>query len=141
MEKPDWIIHYVQEHYCQCCGKHEENHVGFPRFANAHTHGLEKHGHDEICIPFDIGPKPTLGLLNEIGLRIREAGEKFEVGCSTDILEDKRRVELYRSNGSKTLYILLPDPNGLLPGEDGCMEPYSFQRTYADIIEEENTET
>jgi hypothetical protein len=38
-EKPDWMIHYVQEHDCQLCGYHSDEPAGFPYFANVHTHG------------------------------------------------------------------------------------------------------
>jgi hypothetical protein len=77
------------------------------------------------------------GLLNELGLRIRENHMKFEEGENTSVLANGMRVKFYRSNGSETLYLLLPDPKGILPEEDGCSKPYCYQKIYADIIEED----
>ena len=140
MEKFDWIIHYVQEHTCECCNKHDKpsERIGFDAFANIHTHGFNEHNHDEMCISLDIGFKLACALLNSIGIRIRN-GEAFEEGIRSNVIKDYN-VLFYRSNYSDTLYLLLPDPNGLLPGDDSCMHPYNLQKIYADIIEEDNVE-
>lgn len=137
--KPDWKIMYVQEHCCEFCGKHgpkeqHNSHEGLANFLNAYTLGLKKYDHDELCIVFDIeSPNTVATILNILGFRIRDNHEKFEPGINEDILEDAR-VEFYRPEGSKILYLLLPDDNGKLPGEDGCLYPFDQQRRYADII-------
>lgn len=139
LNKPNWIIHYVQDRICDICGKYEkkENHIGFAGFVNAHTHGFKDNGHDEMCVVLDIGMKTICTILNDIGFRIREKHEHFDVGLDSSIIQ-KFNVKFYRSNNSKTLYLLLPDPNGKLPGEIGCQHPYNKQMLYADIIEQEN---
>lgn len=141
MTKPNWIIHFVQEHDCDCCGKHEEDkgHV-LTGFANIHTHGFSTNNHDEICVPFDIGTKVIMQILNTMGFRIRDLNDTFDVGKNSTILGGDFDVEFYRSNNSKVLYMLLPDPNNKFPGEEGCEFPYSQQKIYADIIEEESKE-
>jgi hypothetical protein len=138
MDKPTWAIHYVQEHYCECCGKHSHDDTvsGFDGFVNAHTHGLNFYSHDEICVVLDIGPELVGTILNDIGFRIREEHEQFIEGKYGSIIEDYD-VMFYRSNGSKTLYLLFPDPDGRFPGDPGCQHPYDKQKFYADIIEQD----
>lgn len=132
--KPDWIIHYVQNHDCDICGKHEENPIGFNGFANIHTHGLKLHGHSEICIPLDIGMDIATNVLNTLGQRIVLNNEVFEEGYNETILANGYKVRFIKFDGDDMLYLILPDVNNNLPGDDKCEFPYSSQLFYAEII-------
>lgn len=134
---PDWIIHYVQNHDCDICGKHEENNIGFPAFANIHTHGLVSYGHPEICIPLDVGQEVAMNLLNTLGYRITVHNETFEEGYNDDILADGYRAKFIKFNEDDKLYLILPDANNRLPEDDLCEIPYSYQLLYAEIIHDD----
>lgn len=131
----DWIIHYVQEHDCDLCGKHDENVTGFTGFANIHTHGLDKYGHKEICVPLDIG-KVVVPILNQCGLRIKFDNEKFTPGFNDCVIQ-KLPVLFHEFENSDILYMILPDPNGKFPDDKDCEFPYNQQLFYAQIIEED----
>ena len=132
----DWIIHYVQEHDCEICEKHEDNPIGFTGFANIHTHGLSKYNHKELCIPLDLGYKLAVTILNQCGLRIKLGNEKFVPGFNDSIIQNLP-VLFYEFENSNTLYMIIPDPNGKFPEDDGCEFPYNKQLLYAQIIEED----
>lgn len=132
----DWIIHYVQEHDCEICGKHEDNLIGFTGFANIHTHGLNKYNHKELCIPLDLGYKLAVTILNQCGLRIKLGNEKFVPGFNDSIIQNLP-VLFYEFENSNTLYMIIPDPNGKFPEDDDCEFPYNKQLLYAQIIEED----
>lgn len=132
----DWIIHYVQEHDCEICGKHEDNPIGFTGFANIHTHGLSKYNHKELCIPLDLGYKLAITILNQCGLRIKLGNEKFVPGFNDSIIQNLP-VLFYEFENSNTLYMIIPDPNGKFPEDDDCEFPYNKQLLYAQIIEED----
>ena len=132
----DWIIHYVQEHDCEICGKHEDNLIGFTGFANIHTHGLNKYNHKELCIPLDLGYKLAITILNQCGLRIKLGNEKFVPGFNDSIIQNLP-VLFYEFENSNTLYMIIPDPNGKFPEDDDCKFPYNKQLLYAQIIEED----
>ena len=120
----DWIIHYVQEHDCEICGKHEDNPIGFTGFANIHTHGLNKYNHKELCIPLDLGYKLAVTILNQCGLRIKLGNEKFVPGFHDSIIQNLP-VLFYEFENSNTLYMIIPDPNGKFPEDDDCKFPYN----------------
>lgn len=132
----DWMIHYVQEHDCEICGKHNKNHVGFTGFANIHTHGLNLYNHKELCIPLDIGFKLAGTILNQCGLRIKLKNEKFVPDKDYSVIQNLP-VLFYEFDNSDTLYMIMPDPNGKFPDDDGCEFPYNKQILYAKIIEED----
>ena len=132
----DWIIHYVQEHDCEICGKHEDNPIGFTGFANIHTHGLNKYNHKELCIRLDLGYKLAITILNQCGSRIKLGNEKFVPGSNDSIIQNLP-VLFYEFENSNTLYMIIPDPNGKFPGDDDCKFPYNKQLLYAQIIEED----
>lgn len=138
MEKKviDWIIHYVQEHDCEICGKHEDNPIGFTGFANIHTHGLSKYNHKELCIPLDLGYKLAVTILNQCGLRIKLGNEKFVPGFNDSIIQNLP-ILFYEFENSNILYMIMPDPNGKFPEDDDCEFPYNKQLLYVQIIEED----
>lgn len=132
----DWIIHYVQEHDCEICGKHEDNPIGFTGFANIHTHGLSKYNHKELCIPLDLGYKLAVTILNQCGLRIKLGNEKFVPGFNDSIIQNLP-ILFYEFENSNILYMIMPDPNGKFPEDDDCEFPYNKQLLYVQIIEED----
>lgn len=133
----DWVIHYVQGHDCEICGKHNENPIGFTGFANIHTHGLNEHNHKELCIPLDIGFKLSETILNQCGIRIKLEHKKYVPGKDYSVIQNLP-VLFYEFDDSDTLYMIMPDPNGKFPEDDGCEFPYNKQILYAKIIEEDN---
>ena len=134
----DWIIHYVQEHDCDCCGKHNEKSFGLTGFANIHTHGLDKYGHKELCIPLDIG-KVAGSIINDCGLKIA-AGEKFEPGIKFQVIQNYPVFFYEFDKNSDTLYMIMPDKYGRFPVDEDCEFPFNQQMFFAAIIEEENKE-
>ncbi len=132
----DWMIHYVQEHDCECCGKHNENPIGFTGFANIHTHGLDKYNHKELCIPFDIGFKLAGTILNNCGLRIKLEHQEFVPGKNDSVIRNLP-VLFHEFKNSDTLYMIMPDPNGKFPDDEDCEFPYNKQLLYAEIIEKD----
>lgn len=132
----DWTIHYVQEHDCDICNKHEKETTGFTEFANIHTHGLDKHGHKELCIPLDIGGNLAMEILNNCGITIALTGINYVPGKTLGVIQNFP-VNFYEFEDSKTntLYMILPDPNGKFPEDSGCSFPYNKQLIYASIIE------
>ena len=125
--KVDWIIHAV-----------------FPSDSDdykmdSHTHGLNKHNHPELRIVLNL-PQEVIGnMLNGMGLDILK-GERFdESGIYTNILANKMRVQIVRGYVGKDncSTIIFPDPNGRLPGEPFCQEPYKDQLKYLEEIKED----
>lgn len=114
--KPDWIIHYI---------------IGDQ--PSSHTHGLNKYGslELELNIPFD---RRTVGmLLNLIGLEIATKRKRYQSGDrETDVfnwpiyfLETASVISTGNSN--RILRVLVCDPEGKYPWEDGCDEQYAKQ--------------
>lgn len=134
----DWIIHYVSNGGgCACCGNAKNpSYYDLPGFANVHTHGLTKHNQKELCIVLDIGFERAGGVLNAMGVRAANGTTTFDEGVRTDILGNGMPVGIISFENDPTLYLMLPDPNGCLPGNDECQEPYASQETYAKLISE-----
>lgn len=134
----DWIIHYVSNGGgCACCGDAKNpSYYSLPGFANVHTHGLTAHGQRELCIVLDIGFERAGGVLNAMGVRVASGATTFEEGVRNDILGNGMPVGVISIKGDPTLYLMLPDPNGYLPGDSRCEEPYSLQEAYAKLISE-----
>lgn len=138
--KPDWTIHYVQDHDCEKCGKHDEqqntmyHNTDCSYIANVHTHGLNKYGHSEICIVLDLGMEVCGRVLNALGQRIACNYERFEEGYNDTVLANGYKVKFMRFGNNDTLYLILPDANNNLPEDFGCKIPYCYQIPYAKMI-------
>lgn len=134
----DWIIHYVSNRSNRDCSDCSDcsnpGYYSYPGFANVHTHGLENHGQRELCLVLDIGFNRAGSFLNAMGTQVAKKETKFTEGIRTDLLENGMEVELISFDGDPTLYIMLPDKNGHLPGDEKCETPYSLQRLYARLI-------
>ena len=133
IEKPNWIIHYVAPTVDE---SQSPDYFYEPYFSSIHTHGLDKHGHRDLCLSIAIPPETACTLLNSLGMRIANEEEIFEEGIRTDILANGMKVKLISFDNDPTLYIILPDKNGKLPDDCDCEEPYSLQEKYAKIISE-----
>lgn len=131
--KPDWTIHYVQDHDCDVCKKHGKHDMDYSYIANIHTHGLDKYGHPEICVVLDIGEQ-ICHVLNSIGYRIACNHEKFEEGYNDTVLANGYKVKFVKYDRDDTLYLILPDANNHLPENISCTMPYCNQMKYAQRI-------
>ena len=133
IEKPNWIIHYVTPTVDEL---QSPDYFYEPYFSSIHTHGLDKHGHRDLCLSIAIPPETACTLLNSLGMRIANEEEIFEEGIRTDILANGMKVKFISFDNDPTLYIIFPDKNGKLPDDCDCEEPYSLQEKYAKIISE-----
>ena len=131
MDKPTWIIHcitdiaeYIAEYKKDC------KYIG-----NFHTHGLNKYNNQrELCIVLALEKSVAVNLLNTMGLRVANGETVFTEGIRSDILQDDLDVQLITFDNDPDLYVILPDPNGKLPMDDDCQEPYKSQIKYAENI-------
>lgn len=118
----DWLVIY----------KKPETNI-LKGFTDSHTRGLNLHGHNELATSLCLDPKVICKILNNLGLRILD-GERFDKDeIRDDLLENHYRLQ-FKVYGDTT-YVIFPDPNNRLPGEEGCKEPYDKQLIYAEIIE------
>ncbi len=127
---PCWIIHYVtdvSEKYLDPIYKY---------IGDFHTHGLDKLGHKELCIPLNIDSRLGASILNCLGEEICN-GREFTESCRySNILTCDFQVVSFP--GSTELFVIFPDENGKFPGDNGCEFPYSEQLKYAEIIASEH---
>ena len=122
----DWIIHYVSNSCCACCGKAE---ITFKQYlCNAHTHGLEKYGHPEFQVVIDAGPKEVARLLNTMGLRVKD-GEKFRPGDLVSGLYEDCQILVYpeMEGNRELLRLVIPDAEKRFPSDTNCAYPYCSQ--------------
>lgn len=121
--KVDWIIHYVN----MKDGKNE-------MLGNAHTHGLDRHKHRELCIVLDTGQEIAMGILNTMGAMIAFDGKKFSDGLCSDVLQDGYNVEIISLPDDPVQYVILPDEHNKMPSDKGCAFPYNKQYEYARLV-------
>lgn len=122
--KVDWIIHCVIPEYDD------------PYILDAHTHGINKHGHPELRTVLGLPPETLTSVINNIGLDIVD-GERFdEEKIYTNILANEMRVRIIRDNigGDDCCVLIFPDANNRLPEELFCQEPYKSQLNYLEKI-------
>lgn len=103
----------------------------WPRgFADYHTHGFqETWSHPDLQLVITIGEGVAHGIFWAFARRV-EAGERFEDGQDVeDVIGGGLRVRMRQriQNGRLVLRVLLPDPEGKLPGDEGCEEFYAGQ--------------
>lgn len=127
MKRVNWIIHLVANGVrCGECGEAENGFL--PNMCDAHTHGMDKYGHQEFQMVLMIGPELICYILNELGLRV-QAGERFKDGESiSEIIKDcDIRLKEVESDGKKLLRVILPDAQGCFPEDAQCAEYYNQQ--------------
>lgn len=126
-----WEIYYVNDDYCESCGKIAKENKGFLELmCDAHTYGLSEYDHDELQMVLDLPKKMIAYILNSIGMRIA-AGERFEPGQDiTDILGTPLgkpvAIKIIRLEKG-ILRLMIPDPEYRYPGDEGCTYPYNMQ--------------
>ena len=102
-----------------------------------HTHGLSKYNNQrELCVVLALDKNKIKTLLNDMSLRVASNKTIFTEGIRTDILNNGMDVQFLSLDNDPVLYVILPDPNGKLPSDDDCKEPYKFQYEYAKRISE-----
>lgn len=112
---------------CECCNK-----IEYPYregIANYTTIGLTEHyRHPELQIVLDIDPGVAGYILNMFGNEIRN-GLRLRDGDIIDgvVADHPVRIKKMRTGGVEMLRVLLPDPNGLFPGDLCCDEIYALQ--------------
>ena len=124
MKTTGWIIHYVFED------------EGRKPFLNAHTHGLpKKYGHVDLQVALgaELGVSPGVvhGLM-WAAVRKIEKGEVFADGSLVSEIMDGYEVKFVarQENRRTVLRMLLPDKEGLFPGDVGCTPSLAGQGTY-----------
>lgn len=122
MKKHGWVVH--------CVTMTEEQ---LEPWLNIHTHGLEENfGHSDLqlTLPCRLGLPPSLlhGILVSIVNRIKE-GVRLSPGEYIEGVVRNLPVRLARKKESKRTVqrVLLPDKDGLFPGDAGCSELFAAQ--------------
>lgn len=123
----DWIIHLVANGaVCKDCGKTETDFL--PYLCNAHTHGLEKYGHQDFQLVLHFPHEEIMRILNTMGLRV-QAGERFKAGdLVAGIYEDCNvRLDEFEETGRSVLRVVIPDKYNRFPDDPNCGDIYSQQ--------------
>ena len=123
----DWIIHLVANGaVCKDCGKTETDFL--PYLCNAHTHGLEKYGHQDFQLVLHFPHEEIMRILNTMGLRV-QAGERFKAGdLVAGIYEDCNvRLDEFEETGRNVLRVVIPDKYNRFPDDPNCEDIYSQQ--------------
>lgn len=135
MNKPlEWIIHYVQNGSCECCGKEEHSFIPFT--CNAHTHGMERYdNHQDFQMVLDCGPEQICYILNSLGVMV-QSGHRFSAGDLVEgIFTDcSVRLDEFEETGRKVLRVVIPDANNKFPDEADCREEYKLQLLSTDDL-------
>ncbi|MFE8701051.1 DUF4262 domain-containing protein [Cytobacillus sp. FJAT-54145] len=106
---------------------HEDSPDG--KTANHHTHGLaENFDHDDFQLVLDVDPRIPQEIFSRLVDLVAE-GTVFQEGkryarVITGFEVEMKRVE---EDERELLRVILPDPNGKFPEDDGCEEMYMMQ--------------
>lgn len=119
MDEHKWMCHYVMPE------KGEE-------YINLHTHGLLEnfnHRDFQIVIPVDQGTGHSI--LSDLVERVKR-GERIQVDKKySDVIQDfDVYFSLQKEMDRYVLRMILPDPNGKFPEDEGCDPFYQKQETY-----------
>lgn len=123
----DWILHYV------ILDDSKNQYIG-----DTHTHGLNKHGHRELCLVLNMGQEVGGSLLNNLSAAIAFEGKQLTEGIHNDMLQNGFNLEIISLPDDPVLYVILPDENNRFPSDEGCASPYNKQYEYAKIISKQN---
>ena len=118
-------------HYTQARPDDDRNLIGGQTVAaNYHTHGFrETWQHEDLQIVFPLRPEVAHGIFWAFANRVRDGESFFADRDYLGLLGGGMRVKLInRVEGDRSvLRILLPDAQGLLPGEQGCDPTFNTQ--------------
>ena len=127
MPEINWIIHIVANGLrCEDCGKIENP---FPQYiCNAHTHGMDRYGHQDFQLVIHMAPQDMGYVLNTLGLRV-QAGERFKAGNLVEgiFLDCPVRLDEFEETGRKVLRVIIPDASNRFPEDPECTYPYNYQ--------------
>ncbi|MGL5714336.1 MAG: DUF4262 domain-containing protein [Paraclostridium sp.] len=119
MEKYGFYIHFIFPCKDDPC-----------KYVNIHTHGVkESFNHPDFQMVVGINSQLAAQLMHSLVNDVK-AGAVFKDGDVYDKLIRNMNVRFVKSsdeNDREVLRVLMPDPKGLLPGEDGCEEYYEEQ--------------
>lgn len=123
----DWVVHYVFDSV---------------KGIDAHTHGINSHGHPEIRTVLNLSPKLICAILNGVGINILN-GERYDKeGIYNNVLDNgiPVKVKMETIGGEECCVILFPDARMKFPGDEGCSKPYSLQLKYLEAIKKSYNE-
>ena len=134
----NWIIHLVNDVYCDMCENSMDEFL--PYACNAHTHGMQQYQHPDFQLVLMLPPEEIGRILNTLGMRVQR-GESFHDGeYISGIYEDCQvRLNSFEESGRNVLRVIIPDADGLFPEERGCMETYKLQLLQTDALLVHNT--
>jgi hypothetical protein len=97
--------------------------------ANHHTHGvLESFGHPDLQVTLNIDPKDVHAIVKDMVNDIKK-GKKFEDGQRyNEVITNYPVVIRKFTEGDREVHrVIMPDPSGKFPDEDGCDPAYASQ--------------
>lgn len=118
LEEYGWFAHYVLDHNGDLDG-----------MANLHTHGIwENFGHRDLQVVLPIQPEVVHGVFANIVAQIQK-GRFFQTDKPESKVLENFEVHFreFEEHGRKVLRLILPDPSGKFPWDEGCESPYSRQ--------------
>lgn len=118
LEEYGWFAHYVFD-----------NDGELDEMANLHTHGVwENFGHRDLQIIIPIQPEVVHGIFANVIAQIKK-GRFFQTDKPENNVINNYDVHFreFEEQGRKVLRIILPDPSGKFPWDEGCEEPYNRQ--------------
>lgn len=113
-----WLIHYLS-------GSDGE----YGGLANIHTHGLQENfHHPDFQVVMPIPPEVIHPILTLLAEEVK-GGRVFEPYVRQErVLKGMDVIFLpYRESGREVLRLVLPDPTGKLPEDEGCDPAYAMQ--------------
>lgn len=123
----EWNIHLCCNGIiCEDCGRTENGYI--EKTCNAHTHGMEKFGHQDFQVVLRMPDKDISYVLNTFGLRVQN-GERFKAGDLVEgiFLDCSVRLDEFEETGRKVLRIMIPDRSNVFPDDEKCMQDYRLQ--------------
>lgn len=123
----DWIIHLVANGVtCEECGEVENSFI--PGCCNAHTHGMEKYGHQDFQLVLALPPQEIGRILNTFGRAVQN-GSKFYNGQFVNGIYEDCAVQLleFDEGDRRVLRVIIPDRHNVFPYESECEFPYAMQ--------------
>lgn len=101
---------------------------------NCHTHGIKEnfdHPDLQFVLPFD--PNLYSNLFHGIVNDILKKGEKLQNNLDKVIKNFNIQIKEVKEDDRFVIRIILPDPNGKFPMDEGCQELYKKQMTVNEI--------
>lgn len=98
---------------------------------NYHTHGVfDTFGHLDFQIVLPV-PQNVVGALFHMLVNEVKSGKKFEAGVEYyGMVVDPKMPTVFKlvwEQGRQVLRMLIPDPKGVVPGQEGCDPGYDIQ--------------